>query len=472
MDFQRLFDILAYQQSKYPQKKALCARDTRGKEWKCWNTSEAIEKIDALSIGMLKNGFKGGEKVALIAQNGSPSWNFVDLAAQQIACVVIPVYTTMSENDFDFIVKDADIKYYFFGAEQIYQKFCSKLPPTAKSWALGNESIADLPSWEQLAKFVMTNEYRNEINRIKAEISNDSIATIIYTSGTTGHPKGVMLSHRNIISNIISTITLVPTKCGDRVVSFLPLSHIFERMVTYTYMAAGLNIYYISDIRLALKEIKEVRPRFFTTVPLWLNRIYDQILIRNSKRPLILRKIFDWAINVGLQYKLNSYFPFLYWIKLFIADVLVFQWWRLTLGGKLRGIIVGAAALDVKLIRLFAAAGIHVREGYGLTETSPVVSFNRFHAGGVKFGTVGIPIPGVEVKIFEPDENGEGEIWVKGENVMKGYFNLPLEATHQVLTSDGWFKTGDIGKWVHKRFLKITDRRKDIFKTSSGRFVA
>ncbi len=469
MDFRRLFDLFLYQEAKYPQKKALSIKN--GPRWESHSTQDCIQNINELSAGFLDLGFKKGDKAAIVAHCGSPTWNFVDLALQQIGVVTVPIHSVVSNDDLIFILKDSGAKICFASNRELYEKVYS-----IKGSALNLkhiytfENLPEASHWQTI-KTPPTENHLAQFQTFRAAIHEDDLATIIYTSGTTGQPKGVMLSHKNIVSNIKATISLLPINCDKRVISFLPMSHIFERMVTFTYIAVGASIYYVERVDEAINLMKEIRPHYFTSVPRLLEKFYDVILEQGIEKNAISRKILHWAIRIGEQYKGTRNIGLFYWFKLKIANMLVFRQWRKALGNKVEGIMVGAAALRPKLGRLFSAAGIPVREGYGLTETSPVVSSNRFEPGLVRFGTVGIPVPGVEVKIYQPDEAGEGEILVKGPNVMMGYHNLP-EETARVLKEDGWFHTGDVGKFVHKRFLKITDRKKDIFKTSSGKYVA
>jgi long-chain acyl-CoA synthetase len=469
MDFRRLFDLLLYQEAKYPQKKALSFKN--GYRWESYSTRQCIDIINELSAGFLDLGLKKGDKVAIISHCGSPIWNFVDFALQQIGVVVVPIHSVVKSEDLVFILKDSDSKICFASNKELYEKVNAAKASTLNLKDIYTfDKLEGIPHWETI-KIPPSESHLAQFATYKAAIHEDDLATIIYTSGTTGLPKGVMLSHKNIVSNIKATISLLPINCDKRVVSFLPLSHIFERMVTYTYIAVGASVYYAERVDEVMPVLKEVRPHYFTSVPRLLEKFYELILKKGNNRNTLVRKILAWAIKLGDRYADNRKFRFLYWIKLRFADLLVYRHWRKALGNKVQGIVVGAAALQPKLAKLFSAAGIPVREGYGLTETSPVVASNRFEPGLYQFGTVGLPVPGVEVKIHEPDELGEGEILVKGPNVMMGYLNRP-EETAKVIDEAGWFHTGDVGKFVNKRFLQITDRKKDIFKTSTGKYVA
>jgi long-chain acyl-CoA synthetase len=469
MDFRRLFDIFHYQQARYPQKVALAHRVDH--HWNTFSTQECITWINKISAGLLQLGLKKGDKAALIADTGSAWWNFLDIAMLQIGVVVVPLHDTTHPRDLEFILKDADVKYCFASSRQLYERILEVQPetPTLKK-VFTFEKYPDLPSLQDI--LVEPDErHLSSFQTFKAVIHEDDLATIIYTSGTTGTPKGVMLSHKNIISNIKSIISLIPVNCDKTTFSFLPLSHVFERMVTYTYMAVGASLYYSESGERMIEDLQDVRPHYFTAVPRVLERLYDRILAEGQKRTRLKRRLLRWALRLGERYREHKVPSLLYWIQLRLASILVFHSWRRLLGNRVQGIVVGAAALQEKLARIFSAAGLEIREGYGLTETSPVVAFNHFGPGMYKFGTVGLPVPGVEVKIDQPNEKGEGEILVKGPNIMLGYHQQPGE-TEKVIDEQGWFHTGDIGLFVQKRFLKVTGRKKDIFKTSSGKYVA
>ncbi|HFB99937.1 MAG TPA: long-chain fatty acid--CoA ligase, partial [Phaeodactylibacter sp.] len=467
IDFRRLFDIFPYQQVKFPNKAALVRKQNLG--WEKYSTDECITQINRVSAGLLNLGLKRGEKVGIMTQLGSPRWNFLDFGTQQIGGIVVPIHAQMKVHEVEFILNDAAVKYLVVANRELYEKVLllqEKVNPLKKIFTL--EKLPDIPHYKDL-ETEPTARHLEEFEGRKASIHEDDLATIIYTSGTTGNPKGVMLSHKNIISNIKATIALVPVNCDKRTLSFLPMSHIFERMVTYAYMAVGASVHYAERRDMVVENLKEVRPHYFASVPRLLEKMYDSILENGKERGKITQRILHWAIRLGERYE--GRMRLIYFLKIKLADLLVYRRWRRVLGGKVEGVMVGAAALQPRLGKLFSAAGIEIREGYGMTETSPVIAFNRFEPGGVRFGTVGMPIPSVEVKIENPDEDGEGLILVKGPNVMLGYHNLP-ERTAAVLDKNGWFNTGDIGKFVHKRFLQITDRKKDIFKTSSGKYIA
>lgn len=458
MDFQRLFDILPYQEARYPQATAF------SRVGKAFSTGEAIRKTEALAAALWHIGIQPGDRIAIIAADNCPEWHFCDFAIQKTGAVVVPIHAVATDAELVFILRDAGIRACFAASEALADRIRLAAPDTLEFlWAFEGEKALNAPLPDE--------ETQQHLHNIARNIRDTDLATLIYTSGTTGEPKGVMLSHRNVVSNIKSVITLAPVDCTHRVFSFLPLSHIFERMVTYAYMAVGASIYYPEQAGTLMRDLRAARPHFFAAVPRVLEKFFSGIQATAAKRSFLQRRILQWAIRLGINYKTGKSVPLVFQWQLGMADLLVFRLWRRALGGKIKGVMVGAAALQPELGRLFSAAGISVREGYGLTESAPVVSFNRFEPGGVRFGTVGIPVPGVEVHIHQPDENGEGEIWVRGPNVMMGYYHRP-EETREVLDAQGWLHTGDVGKWAHKRFLQITDRQKDLFKVSGGRYVA
>jgi long-chain acyl-CoA synthetase len=469
MDFRRLFDIFPYQQARFPNKKALSYKE--GIKWVHYSTEACIAEINKVSAGLLDLGLKRGDRVGIFTYRGCPQWTFLDMGMQQIGVIPVPVHASSSKAEIQYIFKEAAISYCVVSNRELLKKIeeiASELSTLKGIFTF--QKLPDAPGWDQLTREPSA-KHQEALQGLRAAIHEDDIATIIYTSGSSGKPKGVMLSHKNIVSNIKSTITLLPANYTKRAVSFLPMSHIFERMVTYTYMAVGASLYYAWQQENLQQYIKEVRPHYFTVVPRFLEKIYDEISDQLNERSRPVRKIGQWAIKVGERYQLRRGFAPWYWFQLRLANLLVFSRWRRQLGGHVEGLVVGSASLQPRLARLFTAARIPVKEGYGLTETSPVVAFNRFEPGGTRFGTVGIPIPGLEVKIEPENGEEEGEILVNGPGVMLGYFQQE-DATKAVLSEDGWFRTGDVGRWVDKRFLSITGRKKDIFKTSSGKYIA
>lgn len=469
MDFRRLFDILAYQSQRFPQRKALSIREGAG--WQHYSTSDCEREAARISAGWLQLGLKRGDRVAILAERASPRWLLLDIGLMQAGFVPVPMHSSSSQEELRYILRDAAVKYVVAATREALERVLplqGELPALQGFFCM--QDLPDHPGWAQLL-LEPAPAHQEQLQVLRAAIHEDDLATIVYTSGTAGEPKGVMLSHKNIVSNIKAILSLIPLGRRDRVISFLPPSHIFERMVNYTYLASGAAIYYSRQAEETRFLMRELRPHYFTAVPRLLERAYDEILERIGCLPLPLKWLGRWAVRIGEQYRLRHPGNLLYRFQLMLARLLVFWQWRKLLGGRIKGVVVGAAALQPRLARLFSAAGIPVREGYGMTETSPVIAFNRFEPGGTRFGTVGIPIPGLSLRIAAPPGEEEGEIQVKGPNIMMGYYNKP-EATAAAMTGDGWLRTGDRGRIVHKRFLQITGREKDLFKTSNGKYIA
>ena len=462
----RLFDCIEYHLQNSPLEDMLAGKENG--IWRKYSTQEVSNIVNDLSAGLLKSGIscndrspEGRDKIAIVSKN-RPEWLMVDLAVQQIGAVLTPIYPTISVNELEFILQDAEVKIIFLNDKSLYEKVHSiqnRLPHLKEIFSF--EKIEGVKHWTQL--FNKDAELLAQVRSISDTITSADIATIIYTSGTTGKPKGVMLSHKNIASNVKATISCFPP--GTRALSFLPLNHILERMVSYLFLFKGISIYYAENLETIGENVKEVKPHMFTTVPRLLEKVYDKIMQKGSELKGIKRKLFYWAHDLATKFEINKNQGLLYKIKLSIADKIVFKKWREGLGGEITAIITGGAACQVRLIRIFTAANIVIMEGYGLTETSPVISVNRYDEEDRMFGTVGPLIDGVEVKIAD-----DGEILSKGPNVMMGYYKHP-DLTADVL-ENGWFKTGDIGMMVNNKFLKITDRKKEMFKTSGGKYVA
>ena len=468
MNFSRLFDIIDFQLRQYPQDKALSyyVEDA----WRSFSLADCITHINSVSLMAMRSHWKKGDRVAFIFEKNTPYWNFIDFGLLQAGIVTVPIHATSSAEEIIYICRETEAVCLLVSGSGLRSKISrvvQECPDLKEIGAIDN--VPGLETWDGFHLRPDETESRL-LQQVKDNISEQDLATIIYTSGTTGLPKGVMLSHLNIVSNIKASMTLIPVTPVHRVISFLPISHAFERMVIYSYIAVGAAVYYAEQSEL-LDRIKSVQPHYLSAVPRFPERVYDIIIARARHQPRWVRWLVQWAIRLGERYSPNRQLDPWYRTQLLFADLLIFRWWRKALGGYLKGVFVGAAALNPKLGRLFTAAGIRIVEGYGLTETSPVVAFNRFEPGGTQFGTVGIVIPGLDVKIDAPNEAGEGEILVKGPNVMQGYYKHP-EWTAEVMTDDGWLRTGDVGKFVKKRFLQITDRRKDIFKTTHGKYIA
>lgn len=459
-EFTRLFEVLKYQEEKYPLQD--CLNYKYDGEWRNYSTSEVNEIINNVSKAFIKAGIEKGDKVAIISGN-RPEWNFIDNGMLQVGAINVPVYPTISENDYKYIFNDADIKMAFVEDENLYNKI--------KAIKKDVPSLGEVYSFEELEccanwkKFVEQGDdvSMEEVEKRAAEVKADELATIIYTSGTTGLPKGVMLSHDNILSNIRAVRLMIPVDKRHKALSFLPLCHIFERTVSYAYFALGVSTYYAESLETIGEDLKDIKPHFFSTVPRLLEKVYDKIMSKGMELTGVKKKLFFWAHDdVAMNYTEND----VPGLKHKIADKLIFSKWREALGGNIIGIVTGAAALQEKLAKVFSCAGIPIREGYGQTETSPVITVNRFEKGGFKFGTAGPVIPGVEIMFGDRDE-----ILCKGPNVMLGYYKNQ-KATDETIDKDGWLHTGDVGELVDGKFLKITDRIKSLFKTSGGKYVA
>lgn len=463
MEVKRLFDVLHYQKANHPQQVALASMKD-GNWWKM-SADELIEASNKMSLGLLKLGIKPGDKVAVVTSSNRTEWNICDQGIGQIGGINVPLYPTISESDYEYILNHAEAKICIVSDAKLFEK--------VKNLKGRVGCLQEIYTFENVEGAHHYNEIMElgkdgdaaQIKAISDTITPDSLATLIYTSGTTGTPKGVMLSHHNIVSNVLTVRAELPLTEGQTVLSFLPLCHIFERMVIYTYLYAGANVYY-TEIETLKEKLTTVRPYFFTTVPRLLEKVYEGIVNKGLALTGIKKKLFFWALDMADKYEYDQKPTFMFKI----ADKLIFSKWREGLGGRIQGIVTGSAACPLKMARVFSAAGIPIREGYGLTETSPVLTFNRFSEGGAMLGTVGMPIKDVEIKIAE-----DGEIIAKGPCVMMGYYKDP-EKTAEVLTGDGWFSTGDVGTFVTNnagnKFLKITDRKKELLKTSGGKYVA
>jgi long-chain acyl-CoA synthetase len=459
----RLIDIIPFQVNNYPRSDAIC--DKKEGKWQSYGSLKIQEIVDEFSLGLLKLGFKRGDKFAIISPNRS-EWNFVDLGILQAGCIDVPMYPTMSEEEYIFIFNDSQVKLVFVADLELYEKVKHVLP---KSNSIKDvytfDKVEGAKHWTEISAQADKN-LNGTLKEIKDSIKPDDLATIIYTSGTTGTPKGVMLTHKNIISNIVSLSKIMPMSFSHRMISFLPICHIFERTGIYFYLTVGGSIYYAESIDKVAENFLEVKPNYFTTVPRLLEKVYERIMEKGRELKGLKKAIFGWAVNLANHYDPMGKNNFFYKLRLKVARKLVFSKWQQALGGEVKGIISGAATLQPRLARIFTGAGIPVREGYGLTETSPVITCNRFMKDEYYLGSVGLPIPDVQIKIAN-----NGEILTKGPNVFKSYYNNP-ELTSKALDEEGWFHTGDIGQLIDDKFLKITDRVKEVFKTSGGKFVA
>lgn len=461
----RLFDFPYYQLEKHPLPDALVTK--YGEKWVKTSTQEYIDKANALSRGLLRMGVKKNDRIAVISSNNRTEWHIVDIGVLQTGAQNVPVYPTISEEDYEYILNHSDAIYCIVSDQELYDKIMSirgNLPKLKEIYSFND--LSGCKSWNEILDLGKDTSNQGELESIKNSITEDELATVIYTSGTTGRPKGVMLSHKNIVSDVLMSAERVPFGEGQtRALSFLPICHIYERMILYLYQYYGVSTYFAESIEKVSDNIKETKPFVITAVPRLLEKVYDKIIAKGSELTGIKKKLFFWAVEVGLEYEPYGANGAWYGFKLWIARKLIFSKWKEGLGGNLGLMVSGSAAIQPRLARIFAAAGIPVMEGYGLTETSPVISVNDERNGGFRIGTVGRPLKGVEVKIAE-----DGEILCKGPNVMMGYLN-DQEKTDEVL-KDGYFHTGDIGIIDSDGFLKITDRKKEMFKTSGGKYIA
>lgn len=466
MEVNRIFDLLDRYSDKFPKPDALAGK--KDGEWIRHSTQEYIENANLLSCGLLACGFRRGDKIATVTHN-RPEWNFIDMGMMQVGVIHVPIYPTISLDEYRYILNHSDVKAIFISDKLLHAKLedlLKSIPAIGQVFTF-NE-VEGVENWTMVKELGRKryDELIGEVERIKTSISPDEMATLIYTSGTTGSSKGVMLSHRNIVSNFIATSKIQPLDHNHKVLSFLPLCHIYERMMNYHFQYKGISIYYAENLGTIAANLKEIGADGFNTVPRLLEKVYDRIVAKGKDLPGVKKRIFDWALKLGLRYELNGANGPIYETKLKVADKLVFSKWREALGGKVRIIVSGGSALQPRLSRLFWAAGMKVMEGYGLTETAPVIAVSHAAWPNVKFGTVGPVLEGVEVKIA-----ADGEILTRGPHLMLGYYKDP-EYTREVIDEEGWFHTGDIGVMDDGKFLKITDRKKEIFKLSSGKYVA
>lgn len=466
MEIKRIFDLLDRYEEKYQSGVVLAGKQDG--EWKTYDYKDYIRYSNLFSYGLLSLGFKRGDKIATITNN-RPEWNFADMGMMQIGVVHVPVYPTVSPDEYHYILSHSDVKAVIISDKMLYNKLQPLLEtlPTLEHVFTFNE-VEGANNWKTVIDAGQKHEdlFKDEVIKIKRDIHPDEMATLIYTSGTTGNSKGVMLSHKNIVSNFIATSKIQPLEYGHKILSFLPLCHIYERMLNYHFQYKGISIYYAESLGTIAANLKEISADGFSTVPRLLEKVYDKIVAKGKDLTGLKKKIFFRALKIGLQYELNGANGKLYDMELKLFDKLVFSKWREALGGKRLIIISGGSALQPRLARVFWAAGMKVIEGYGLTETSPVIAVNHTHYPDIMFGTVGPILEDVEVKIAD-----DGEILTKGPNQMLGYYKDP-EYTRTVIDKDGWFHTGDIGELIDGKFLKITDRKKEIFKLSSGKYIA
>ncbi|WP_313156238.1 AMP-dependent synthetase/ligase [Sphingobacterium multivorum] len=455
----RLFDLASLQYAIAPHFPMFSFK--KDNEWVKVSNTEFIDRVNKTSKGLIALGVQPGENVALISENRI-EWNILDFAIQQIGAVVVALYPNISTSDYAYIFNHAEIRNCIVSSKKLYTKILAiqqDCPQLKAIYSLDKEN--DLNHWEDfVAKGVIIPD--ETLNQLRDTIQTDTLASIIYTSGTTGNPKGVMLSHRNLLADTLSSEYSFPVERGDRALSFLPVCHAYERVFQYVYMYKGLTIFFAQSMDTIGEDFKSVKPHIFSAVPRVLEKVYEKIMATGEQLTGLKRKLFFWSLSLGEQYKLAGR-SWWYDFQLSIARKLVFSKWREALGGDIKGIASGSAALQERLIRLYMAAGIPIYEGYGLTEAGPCIAVNCYKRG-MKIGTVGLPLINIEIKLA-----ADGEIITKGENNMIGYYKNP-EATAEVI-KDGWLYTGDIGEWVDGKFLKIIDRKKEMFKTSGGKYI-
>ncbi|MBT8179381.1 MAG: long-chain fatty acid--CoA ligase [Eudoraea sp.] len=460
----RLFDFAYFQLENYNLEKALITK-YKG-EWVATSSQEFVDKANAVSRALLRMGVKPDDKIAVISMTNRTEWNIMDIGVLQIGAQNVPIYPTISVEDYAYILNHSESKYVFVSCEEVLEKV--KAIQDQVSSLLEVYSFDELPGckhWSELLTLGSDKSNQAEVEARKDAVKPEDLATLIYTSGTTGRPKGVMLSHWNIVSNTLASEKRVPFEQGASALSFLPICHIFERIILYLYIYCGITVYFAEGLDKISDNLKEVKPNVMTVVPRLLEKVYDKIITKGAELKGIKKQLFFWAVDLGLKFEPYQANGWWYEKKLGIARKLIFSKWKEGLGGNLETMVSGSAALQPRLARIFGAAGIPVMEGYGLTETSPVISVNDQRNAGWKIGSVGRIIDDVEVKIAD-----DGEILCKGPNVMMGYYKDP-EKTAEVI-KDGYFHTGDIGEIDAEGFLRITDRKKEMFKTSGGKYVA
>ena len=461
--YTRVFDLLPNYLAVNNFDDAFCNK-VNG-EWEKNSAVDIIKKVNLMSHGLYSLGIRKDDKVAIISSS-RPEWNITDFGIQQLGAVSVPMYPTITIEDYRYIFADAGVKIVFVSDQKLYDKVVEAISTLeAKPIIYSFDQLTGVNHFQDVLNLGKNGDDK-KLEEMKAAVTPDDLLTLIYTSGTTGFPKGVMLTHNNLVSNVSACVEYFSVDNNEKVLSFLPLCHIYERAVIYIYIRLGVRIYYAESMDTIAENIREVKPAMFTTVPRLLEKVYDKIVSKGYELTGLKKSLFFWALNLGLKYDPTVNMGFIYNTQLKIARKLIFSKWQEALGGNIKLICSGSAALQPRLSRIFWAAGIPIAEGYGLTETSPVISTSKVNPIDFRIGCVGTVISGTTVKIAE-----DGEILCKGPNVMKGYYNRP-EATAEAIDPEGWFHTGDIGTLVEGKYLKITDRKKEIFKTSGGKYVA
>jgi len=474
----RLFDLLYHQLENFPSAKSLNARD-KNNQWQSYSTQEIVDMAEKAASGLIGLGLQKGDKVALVSYKNRPEWLIMDFAIQMAGMVSVPLYPTISVTDYEYILGEAEVKVAFCGAFDLIDK----LKATQKKVkSLKHLYVFDKESDGEYWSNVFSTDHEKEVKQAKDIVASDDLATIIYTSGTTGNPKGVMLCHRNIMHVVENTAMHLAASSGENVLSFLPLCHIFERAVAMVYIYKGAQVHFAGTDNLSGPDgdLQAVKPVTFSSVPRLLEKVYEAIYNKGLALEGAKRMLFFWALELANDYEIDQRLSFGKKIQWKLADKLIFSKWRDALGGNVNAIVTGAAPCPVKILQVFCAAGIPIREGYGLTETSPTITVNTMEPDGVILGTTGPTINGVEIQIEEGEDyrEEEGEVLAHGQSVMMGYYKKPDETAKVFLEKDGkrWFRTGDIGTIVTgptgRKFLKITDRKKELLKTSGGKYVA
>ena len=460
----RIFDIADFQLKNFPHKK--CFNYKENDTWQSISTQQYISDAQKVSSSLLALGVKPNDKIAVITANNNPNWHILDTGILQIGAQNVPLYATLSEKDYEYILNHSDAKYCFVSNDDLYQKVKAVVSKTQLKNIFSLEEINTDFGWKSFLEIGEKEDYKAKIKELKDNINPKDLATIIYTSGTTGTPKGVMLSHENIVFTVFKTGKRINLERGNnRIISYLPICHIFERSASYYNQYMGFEVYFAESIEKIGDTIREVKPHYLAVVPRLLEKIYDKIVDKGSNLTGIKKSLFFWAITLAEKYEPYNKNGAIYHFKLNIARKLIFTKWQEALGGELQFMVSGSAPLQHRLIRIFTAAGIDIFEGYGMTESSPAGSLNDLRNNGLKIGTVGKPLDGTIIKIAE-----DGEILMKGNHVMMGYYKN-VEMTKKTIV-DGFLHTGDIGEIDSEGFLKITDRKKEIFKTSGGKYIA
>jgi long-chain acyl-CoA synthetase len=461
----RLFDFPYYQLEKYNLEESLVTK-SKG-NWVATSTKEYLNKANAISRGLIRLGVQANDKVAIISMNNRTEWNICDIGILQTGAQDVPIYPTISQEDYEYVLNHSEASYCFVSCKEVLDKVNAikhNVPSLKEVFCF--DEIDSCKNWSEVLELGKDDSNQAEVEERKNNVSENDLATLIYTSGTTGRPKGVMLSHKNIVSNALNSAARLPIEIGNsKSLSFLPVCHIYERMLLYMYQYCGTSIYFAESLETISDNLKEISPDVMSAVPRLLEKVYDKIYAKGAALSGVKKKLFFWAVDLGLKYEPYGENGAWYEFKLKIARKLIFSKWQEALGGNLKAIASGSAALQSRLARVYNAAGIPVMEGYGLTETSPVVSVNDMRKTGFRIGSVGKLLTDTEVKIAD-----DGEILVKGPQVMLGYYKDP-QKTQEVL-KNGYFHTGDIGEVDNDGFLKITDRKKEMFKTSGGKYVA